>query len=134
MPGSTYGGSHGPPVNRHPRWLRAGALVLTAVIFWADTLTPIGVAVPALYVVPILLFMMGGEYWDPVLVPLRTRLFSASTSSLRAAAPHWRITVRSISHGLEHASLSRTRRTLARWGCSPAEREAREQSWSRLGS
>ena len=45
-----------------------GALVLTALIFWADTVTPTGVAVPTLYVAPILLFMMGGEYWEPLLV------------------------------------------------------------------
>src|SRR5687768_13684880 len=68
MPASLHGASHAPPVNRHPRWLRAGALVLTALIFWADTMTPMGVAVPALYVTPILLFMMGGEYWEPLLV------------------------------------------------------------------
>ena len=55
-------------MNRHPRWLRAGALALTALIFWADAVTPPGVAVPVLYVAPILLFMRGGEYWEPLLV------------------------------------------------------------------
>ena len=61
-------GSHTPPVNRHPRWLRLGALLLSGLIFWLDTITPLGVAIPALYVVPVLLFMRGGRPWEPMVV------------------------------------------------------------------
>ena len=60
--------AHAPPVNRDPRWIRAGAVALTAAIFWADAISPAGVAVPALYVAPVVLFMMGGEYWEPLVV------------------------------------------------------------------
>jgi len=68
MSSSAERGVHTPPVTRHPRWLRIGALVLSAIICWLDTITPLGVAVPALYVVPVLLFMRGGRPWEPLLV------------------------------------------------------------------
>jgi PAS domain S-box-containing protein len=40
------------------------------VILWIDTLVPAGVAVPALYVAPPLLFIRAGRFWEPLLVAL----------------------------------------------------------------
>src|SRR5262245_23817495 len=52
----------------HARWARTLAPVLLALIFWIDTLSPIGVAVHALYVVPALVFIRSGRFWEPLLV------------------------------------------------------------------
>jgi PAS domain S-box-containing protein len=46
------------------------APVLLALVFWLDTLTPAGVAVPALYVAPALVFIRSGQFWEPLLVAL----------------------------------------------------------------
>lgn len=52
----------------HTRWIRPAALILLALIFWLDAVTPKGIAVPSLYVAPVLLFVLGGRYWEPLLV------------------------------------------------------------------
>ena len=60
-----------PRASRHEAWwARALAPVLLAVVFWLDTLAPAGVAVPALYVAPPLLFIRGGRFWEPLVVSL----------------------------------------------------------------
>src|SRR5687768_3548563 len=61
---------YAPPEDRSPLWGRIGAVVLMGGVFWADALTPTGVAVPVLYVAPVLLFMMGGWWWEPLIVAL----------------------------------------------------------------
>ena len=66
--------------------MRMAALVLTALIFWADTVTPTGVAMPTLYVAPILLFMIGGEYWEPLLVAAGATLLIVAGGSPATAA------------------------------------------------
>ena len=52
----------------HARIARALAPVLVALVFWLHTVAPAGVAVSALYVAPILLFIRTGRFWEPVLV------------------------------------------------------------------
>lgn len=47
-------------------WVRASAALMVALIFWIDTLTPNGIAIPALYVAPTLMFMWGGRFWEPL--------------------------------------------------------------------
>ena len=59
---------HSPPTERSPLWGRIGGIVVVAVVFWIDVVTPMGVAVPVLYVAAVLLFMLGGRYWEPLLV------------------------------------------------------------------
>ena len=51
-------------------WARTLAPVLLALVFWLDTLTPVGFADPALYVAPPLLFIRAGRYWEPLAVAL----------------------------------------------------------------
>jgi len=138
MTGSARSAPHAPPVNRNPRWIRAGALALTAVIFWADAVTPVGVAVPALYVAPILLFMMGGEYWEPLLVAAGATLLiivgiyigpGGGSPAIGAINRPLEILVIWISA----AVVTHYRRTLTRWSVQyAADREARDQSLSRL--
>lgn len=48
------------------RWIRPVAAVLIALTFWLDAITPLGVAVPALYAAPILLFVLGARFWEPL--------------------------------------------------------------------
>ena len=59
--------SFAPPKKRHPGWIRAGALVLALLIFALDLVTPAGIAVPMLYIGPILLFVISGALWEPLL-------------------------------------------------------------------
>jgi two-component system CheB/CheR fusion protein len=42
--------------------------VLVALVFWMHVSVPAGVAIPGLYVVPILLFIRTGRFWEPLLV------------------------------------------------------------------
>jgi len=53
---------------RDPRLARTLAPVLVALAFWVHMFVPAGVAVPALYVAPILLFIRTGRFWEPLLV------------------------------------------------------------------
>ena len=42
--------------------------MLLALIFWLDSITPLGVGDPVLYVTAILLFIPAGLWWEPLLV------------------------------------------------------------------
>ena len=138
MPQSQGGASHTPPVTRNPRWIRAGALALTALIFWADALTPAGIAVPALYVAPILLFMMGGEFWEPLLVAGGATLLIVL--GIHVTPDGGSAEIAAINRPLETLTVwisagvvSHYRRTMARWAEQYiADRGAREQSRHRL--
>ena len=52
------------------KWARVLAPILLALVFWLDRSSPAGVAVPALYVAPALLFIRSGRFWEPLLVAL----------------------------------------------------------------
>jgi PAS domain S-box-containing protein len=52
----------------HARIARALAPILVALVFWLHTVAPAGVAVSALYVAPILVFIRTGHFWEPLLV------------------------------------------------------------------
>jgi PAS domain S-box-containing protein len=61
--------SHPTSALRHEfLWARTLAPILLLIVFWLDTLAPMGVAVPALYVAPALLFLRTGRFWEPLLV------------------------------------------------------------------
>ena len=59
-----------PAAPRHARIARTVAPLLLGIVFWIHLLSPAGVAVPALYVAPILLFIRTGRFWEPLLVAL----------------------------------------------------------------
>ena len=50
------------------RLARTLAPLLVALVFWVHRSVPAGIARPALYVVPILLFIRTGRFWEPLLV------------------------------------------------------------------
>src|SRR5512145_2394417 len=63
-------GATSPPTSalrNEVRWARTLAPVLLLIVFWLDVLAPMGVAVPALYVAPALLFLRTGRFWEPLL-------------------------------------------------------------------
>jgi PAS domain S-box-containing protein len=74
-----------PPHLRDPLWIRVGATVSMAVIFWVDTHVPLGVALPVLYVVPVLLFIWGGRWWEPLFA---AALATALTAAGMYLSPH----------------------------------------------
>jgi PAS domain S-box-containing protein len=57
-----------PPFMRRPLWWRIGAAALLLLVLWLDTQTPLGVAVPALYAAPVLLFLWTGRFWESLFV------------------------------------------------------------------
>ena len=134
MPQPSGAVSDAPPVNRDPRWIRAGALALTALIFVADALTPAGLAVPTFYVAPILLFMKGGEYWEPLLVGAAATVLIAA--GVYVTPDGGSAEIGAINRPLEMltvwisaGAVAHYRRTLARWAeQSATDRIAREQS------
>jgi PAS domain S-box-containing protein len=132
------GAQHTPPVNRHPRWLRIGALLLSVLIFWLDTITPLGVAVPALYVVPVLLFMRGGRPWEPLVVALGATVLTVLGMYITVFGGSVEVAV--LNRPLEllivwtgALVVTHYRRTLDRWAEQYAiDQAARELSIRRL--
>lgn len=135
---SRWRGANAPPVDRSPLWGRIGAVVLMAAIFWADAITPIGVAVPVLYVLPVLLFMLGGWWWEPLVVAVGATLLI--TAGLWVTPPGGNPQIGALNRVLETFAVwlaaiivTHYRRTLARWTWQyEADRRAREQSIQRL--
>jgi PAS domain S-box-containing protein len=102
---SSAGASSRLPHPRDPLWIRAGATGSAAVIFWLDTHVPLGIALPALYVVPVLLFIWGGRWWEP--------LFGAGLATALTAAGMFLSPVEGGS--LEVARLNRPLEVLVVW-------------------
>ncbi|HVL66942.1 MAG TPA: ATP-binding protein [Vicinamibacterales bacterium] len=131
------GGSYAPPADRDPVWVRLGALAAAAGVFWADTATPLGVAVPVLYVVPVLLFMRAGRFWEPILAAAVATLLIAVGMHL---SPSGELALAKANRPLEALAIWLTaglvaqyRRTLERWAEQfAADRAARDHSMRRL--
>ena len=131
-------GIHAPPEDRSPLWGRIGAIVLMALIFWADAITPIGIAVPVLYVAPVLLFMMGGWWWEPLVVAAGSTVLIIA--GIWITPPGGSPETGLLNRGLETlvvwiaaVIVTHYRRTLSRWTWQyESDRRAREQSIQRL--
>ena len=127
-----------PPPTRNPAWARGAAAVMLAVIFWLDTITPLGIAVPALYVLPALLFMAAGRFWEPLLVAAGATLLTLAGAYLSPAggSPEMGALNRPLEIliiWISAALVSQYRRTLTRWTEQyTADRRAREESFRRL--
>ncbi len=125
-------------VSRDPRWLRFAVVILIGLIFWVDVITPPGVAIPALYVLPVLLFMRGGEYWEPILAATGATLLIVSGGYVHPAGGSPEIA--SINRPLgtlilwiTAAVIGHYRRTQAHWAKQfETDHVAREQSLHRL--
>jgi two-component system CheB/CheR fusion protein len=129
---------HSPPTERSPLWGRIGGIVVVAVIFWMDVVTPMGVAVPVLYVAAVLLFMLGGRYWEPLLVAGASTALIVVGTFLKPAGelPNPGLLNRGIETLVVWISagiVSRYRWTLVGWAAQhEADRAARERSMRQL--
>jgi PAS domain S-box-containing protein len=125
-------GEPSPPTSawRHEgRWARTLAPILLLVVFWFDTLAPMGVAVPALYVAPALLFLRTGAFWEPLLVAAGATV--ATIAALYVSPAGGSVEISRVNMPLEvlivwltAAVVSYHRVTSERW----AARVARHQS------
>jgi PAS domain S-box-containing protein len=117
---------------------RVLAWVLLGLIFWIDTLTPLGIGDAALYVAPVLLFIRAGWWWEPLLVAIGASLLTVGAVFISHTDDQWRIAMwnRPLSLAaiwITAALVAQHRRTLARWHTQmTAEGEARERSRVRL--
>src|SRR5262249_12785329 len=59
-------------------WWRVAAVLLLLVVLWFDSLTPAGIAVPALYVAPVLMFLWTGRYWESLLAAAIATTFTVA--------------------------------------------------------
>ena len=129
---------YGPPRMRHPGWIRAAATGVTALVFWLDLLTPSGMATPALYVAPALLFIAAGEYWEPLLVAAGATLLILAGGYVRHPGSAGELdainrVLALIVVWVSAAVVAQYRRTLALWTTQyTADRRAVEVSLRRL--
>jgi PAS domain S-box-containing protein len=127
-----------PASHRKLIFVRVAAAVLTPVVFWADTVTPPGVAVPVFYVAPVLLFFAAGKYWEPLLAALGATVLiiagvyvtpAGGSPELGAINRPIEALVVWISAGL----VAQYRRTVTRWTAQyERDRHARTESTERL--
>src|SRR5829696_7941618 len=66
------------PAPRNLLLARTLAWVLLGLIFWIDSLTPLGIGDPVLYVAPILLFLPAGAWWEPLLVAVGSTVLTVA--------------------------------------------------------
>ena len=117
---------------------RTLAGVLLGVIFWLDSITPLGVSDPVLYVAPILLFLPVGFWWEPLLVALAASVLTVA--GVYIAHPEdnrliesWNRPLALLAIWITALLVSHHRRTLARWHAQVrTERQERERSVARL--
>ena len=114
------------------------AAILLALVFWADTLTPVGYAEPVLYIVPILLFMAAGAFWEPLVVAAIASIlivigYATATPGGDPQVGAYNRPLEGLGVWLAAGLVSFYRRDLQRWtGQFASEREARDRSIHRL--
>jgi two-component system CheB/CheR fusion protein len=138
METSVETGFSGPPESRSPVLPRTLAWVLLGLIFWLDSVTPLGVGDSALYVAPVLLFIRAGFWWEPLVVAVGASVLTIAGMFMSHTNDDWTtalwnrplaLAVIWITAGL----VAQHRRTLAQWTEQVgAERQARERSRVRL--
>jgi PAS domain S-box-containing protein len=118
--------------------VRAAAAIAVALILWLDILTPSGIAVPTLYVVPVLLFIAAGRYWEPLLVAGVASILIAIGVVITPPGGSGQLGAINRAIGIvgvwiAAAVVAQYRRTLARWTEQYAvDRRAHDLSVQRL--
>ena len=74
-------------IHRRHVWWRLAAAVLLLVVFWLDSRTPAGVAVPVLYVVPVLIFLWTGRFWESLVTAALSTVLTLAGFSLFKPGP-----------------------------------------------
>jgi PAS domain S-box-containing protein len=117
---------------------RTLAWVLLGLIFWIDSLTPLGVSDPVLYVAPILLFLPAGFWWEPLLVASAASALTVAGVYISHPEANWLIEswnrpLALLAIWITALLVSHHRRMLARWHVQvTTERHERERSVARL--
>ena len=117
---------------------RTLAWLLLGLIFWLDTMTPLGVGDPVLYVTAVLLFIPAGRSWEPLLVAAAATVLTGA--GLLVAHPddswtlaRWNRPLALAAVWITAALVAQHRATLDRWQRQvEEERRVREQSRVRL--
>jgi PAS domain S-box-containing protein len=128
----------GPPAPRSPVPARALAWVLLALIFWFDSMTPLGVGDPVLYVTAVLLFIPAGLWWEPLLVAFAASVLTVVGLYVGHGGDSWTFAkwnrpLALAAIWITAALVAQHRATLARWHRQMAEdHRVREQSRVRL--
>jgi two-component system CheB/CheR fusion protein len=138
MPASGGPAPYAPPADRDPRWIRIVAALCLALVFWLDTLTPVGFAEPVLHVTAVLLYLAGGRYWEPLVVALAATVLIIFGYSLNP--PGGSADIARVNRPLEASVVWITAALVAhyRWRLEnwtsrfASERAARDQSIRRL--
>jgi PAS domain S-box-containing protein len=135
---AAFDGSPPPASHRKAIFVRVAAAVLTLLVFWADAVTPPGVAVPVFYVAPVLLFFTAGKYWEPLLAAVGATVLilagidvtpTGGSPEIGAINRPIEALVVWISAGL----VAQYRRTVTRWTAQyERDRDARAESIERL--
>jgi PAS domain S-box-containing protein len=127
-----------PAIARTPMPSRLLAWVLLGLVFWLDTLTPLGFGDPILYVTALLLFLPAGHWWEPLLVALAASVLTIGGIFISHPADTWDVAVWNrplalLAIWITAGLVSQHRNTLARWHAQIDEdRRHREQSRARL--
>ena len=135
---SSEEGVAGPPKPRSPAPARTLAWVLLGLIFWLDTMTPLGVCDPVLYVTAVLLFIPAGRWWEPLLVGAAATVLTVIALFVAHADDSWTLAgwnrpLALAAVWITAALVAQHRVTLDRWQLQvEEERRVREQSRVRL--
>ena len=127
-----------PPLGRSAVPARVLAWVVLGIVFWLDTLTPLGVGDPVLHVVAVLLFLPAGRWWEPLLVAAAASALTIAGIFLTHPADEWDVAVWNrplalLAVWITAALVAQHRRMLTRWHAGIAEdRRLRELSRARL--
>src|SRR5262245_28133219 len=116
--------------DRRVGW-RLAAAALLILVLWIDTRTPPGLAVPALYAAPVLIFLLIGRYWESIVVAAIATVLTVAGSfaSPSDAGVESAPANRALAVGLVWISallVAWHRRATARW--TDAEASARLQA------
>jgi PAS domain S-box-containing protein len=65
-----------PPSIKPALLIRVSAVALLVFVLWLDSRTPVGIADPVVYVVPVLLFVWAGRWWEPLVAAAMATLLT----------------------------------------------------------
>jgi two-component system CheB/CheR fusion protein len=127
-----------PPLGRSAVPGRALAWLVLGIVFWVDSLTPLGVGDQVLYIVAILLFLPAGRWWEPLAVAVAASVLTIAGAFLSHPRDEWDIALWNrplalLAIWITAGLVAQHRRTLSSWHARIADdRRLRDASIERL--
>ena len=127
-----------PAVGRNAVPARVLAWVVLGLVFWLDSLTPLEVGDPVLYVTAVLLFLPAGRWWEPLVVAVAASVLTIAGIFITHPADTWDAATWNrplalLAIWITAALVAQHRLTLTRWQSQiELDRRQREQSRARL--